>query len=78
MPPKDADGIANSEDPDQTAGFALFAYTYLSENLGSLRYALFMAAVCPKDQKKLSLIMKKLVYRGFRPGCTQTQACSVT
>ena len=24
-------------------------------------YALFMAAVCPKDQKKLSLIMRKLV-----------------
>ena len=24
-------------------------------------YALFMAAVCPKDQIKLSLIMKKLV-----------------
>ena len=38
-------GIANSEDPDQTApvgavlsGSALFAQTYLSENLGSLRY----------------------------------------
>ena len=44
--PKDANGIANSEDPDQTAplgavwsGSALFAQTYLSENLGSLRYA---------------------------------------
>ena len=42
---QDANGIANSEDPDQTAprgavcsGFALFAQTYLSENLGSLRY----------------------------------------
>ena len=42
----DANGIANSEDPDQTAplgavlsGSALFANTYLSENLGSLRYA---------------------------------------
>ena len=39
-----ANGIANSEDPDQTAplgavwsGSALFATTYLSENLGSLR-----------------------------------------
>ena len=38
--------IANSEDPDQSAplgavwsGSALFAQTYLSENLGSLRYA---------------------------------------
>ena len=45
---KDANGIANSEDPDQTASLglhcycssrsALFAQTYLSENLGSLRY----------------------------------------
>ena len=39
----DANGIANSEDPDQTAplgavwsGSALFAQTNLSENLGSL------------------------------------------
>ena len=31
MHPKDAAGIANSVDPDQTA---LFAKTYLSENLG--------------------------------------------
>ena len=44
MHPKDAAGIANSVDPDQTAplgevwsGSALFAQTYLSENLGSLR-----------------------------------------
>ena len=43
MHPKDAAGIANSVDPDQTAplgavwsGSALFAQTYLSENLGSL------------------------------------------
>ena len=42
---KDANGIANSEDPDQTAplgavrsGSALFAQTYLYEILGSLRY----------------------------------------
>ena len=42
---KDANGIANSEDPDQTAplgavwsGPALFAHTYLSENLGLLLY----------------------------------------
>ena len=44
----DADGMANSGDPDQTAplgavcsGSALFAQTYLSENLGSLQYANF-------------------------------------
>ena len=42
---EDAARIANSVDPDQTApvgavwsGSALFAQTYLSENLGSLRY----------------------------------------
>ena len=34
---KDAEGIANSVDPDQTA---LFAQTYLSENLGILQYCL--------------------------------------
>ena len=34
-----ANGIANSEDPDQTAPVgALFAQTYLSKNVGSLRY----------------------------------------
>ena len=43
--PNDADGIANSVDPDQTApplgavwsGSALFAQAYLSENLGKSR-----------------------------------------
>ena len=41
---KDSNEIANSGDPDQTAplgavlsGSSLFAQTYLSENLGSLR-----------------------------------------
>ena len=45
MHPKDAEEIANSVDPDQTAplgavwsGSALFAQTYLPENLGTLRY----------------------------------------
>ena len=45
MSPNDADGMANSVDPDQTAplgavwsGSALFVQAYLSENLGSLRY----------------------------------------
>ena len=36
MSPNNADGIANSVDPDQTAS-ALFAQACLSENLGSLR-----------------------------------------
>ena len=42
--PNDADGMASSVDPDQTAplgavwsGSELFAQAYLSENLGSLR-----------------------------------------
>ena len=41
MSPNDADGMANSVDPDLGAvwsGSALFAQAYLSENLGSLRY----------------------------------------
>ena len=48
MSPNDADGMANSVDPDQTAplgavwsGSALFAQAYLSENWGSLRYSGF-------------------------------------
>ena len=42
---KDAERIANSVDPDQTAprvvfsGSALFAQTCLSENSGTLRYS---------------------------------------
>ena len=35
MGPKDADRIANSVDPDQTAVWSWFAQTYLSENVGS-------------------------------------------
>ena len=43
MGPIDADGVANSEDPDQTAplGSALFAKTCLSENLESLWWIVF-------------------------------------
>ena len=48
MSPNDADGMANSVDPNQTAplgavlsGSALFAQAYLSENLGSIRYILY-------------------------------------
>ena len=44
----DADGMAISVDPDQTAplaavwsGSALFAQAYQSENLGSLRYTIY-------------------------------------
>ena len=45
MSPNEADGMANSVDPDRGAvwsGSAVFAQTYLSENLGSLRYQTFM------------------------------------
>ena len=44
MSPNDADGMAKSVDPDQTAlgavwsGSTLFGQAYLSENLGSLQY----------------------------------------
>ena len=45
MCPNDADGMANNVDPNQTAplgavwsGPTLFAQTYLSESLVSLRY----------------------------------------
>ena len=52
MHPKDAARIANSVDPDQTAplgavwsGSALFAQTYLSENLGSLQYFISLTSI---------------------------------
>ena len=44
MSPNDADGMANSVDPDQAvwSGSALLAQAYLSENLGSLRYIIII------------------------------------
>ena len=62
MSPNDADGMANSVDPDQTAplgavwsGSALFAQAYLSENLRSLRYitdlTMFYVTVFLKPKK---------------------------
>ena len=58
MSPNDADGMANSVDPDQTAplgavwsGSALFAQAYLSENLGSLRYKHIFRSVSVYDYK---------------------------
>ena len=61
----DAEGIANSVDPDQTAplgavwsGSALFAQAYLSENIGSLWYnfnmPLYKLASVLKFWKKLA------------------------
>ena len=53
MAPKDAEGIANSVDPDQSA---LFALTYLSKNLGSLIFQKFIGIIikvntgeCPQN-----------------------------
>ena len=52
MSPNDAEGMANSVDPDQTAplgavwsGSALFAQACLSENLGSLRYSIIFKLI---------------------------------
>ena len=66
MSPNDADGMANSVDPDQTAplggvwsGSALFAQAYLSENLGSLRYTTRMASSSrrvPCQSEKLNAV----------------------
>ena len=60
MSPNDADAMANSVDPDQTAplgavwsGSALFAQAYLSENLGSLRYLPWW---CERGQRKIALV----------------------
>ena len=62
MSPNDADGMANSADPDQTAplgavwtGSALFAQAYLSENLGSLRYSVF-SPCSPREIIKINLL----------------------
>ena len=53
MHPKDADGMANSVDPDQTASSeavwswsALFAETYLSQYIEFVRYKVL--PVCPQ------------------------------
>ena len=62
MSPNDADGMANSVDLDQTAslgavwsGSSLFAQTYLSENLGSLRSikTVKMSVVCSLSSEPL-------------------------
>ena len=71
MSPNDADGMANSVDPDQTAplgavwsGSALFAQTCLSENLGKLWY--------------LTRIMRKHIFGVVRIGKTPTGQLSYT
>ena len=70
MSPNDADGMANSVDPDQTAhqtaplgavwsGSALFAQACLSENLRSLRYKIM------RKQYNLSHVKRKTVFGVF-------------
>ena len=55
MHPKDADGMANSVDPDQTASSeavwswsALFAETYLSQYIEFVRYQRYIALLNEK------------------------------
>ena len=69
MSPNDADGMANSVDPDQTAplgavwsGSALFAQAYLSENLGSLRYISREMIIAPSNNYDRSKFFTKIVY----------------
>ena len=63
MSPKDADGLTNSVDPDQTAtlgavlsGSTLFPQTYLSENLGP---------IC----RKLTVVQEKQFAKHFCKSC---------
>ena len=61
MSPKDAEGKANSVEPDQTAplgavwsGSILFAQSYFPENLGSLQYeqlSIFFLSFWPQPIK---------------------------
>ena len=87
MRPNDADGMANSDDPDQTAplgavwsGSALFAQAYLSENLESLRYYIFIVCVLilQFDNNKMSpvkwiCIFEHSVMTNFNCACPATQ-----
>ena len=66
---KDADRIANSVDPDQTAlgavwsGSALFAQNYLSKNSGSLWYLRNRRKIW--SPKKIAEIIQKFEQYGF-------------
>ena len=60
MHPKDADGMANSVDPDQTASSeavwswsALFAETYLSQYIEFVRYMYFKITVISHEASYL-------------------------
>ena len=91
MHPKDAAGIANSVDPDQTAplgavwsGSALFAQICLSENLGTLRHFSFlfleMALIGPLrlfHSFKLSQLHKSCHDKSHNEGNTNFHTCAV-
>ena len=54
MPPKDAERMANSVDPDQTAPeSSLFAQTYMSQYLNFLRYFTLYPRIIMNDVFKL-------------------------
>ena len=68
---KDADGMANSVDPDQTASpeavwswSALFAETYLSQYIEFVRYGADYTCTCskqaPKGQSKSACLRQVL------------------
>ena len=67
--PNDADGMANSVDPDQTAplgavwsGSALFAQAYLFENIGSLRYVWNSQMILAVRKLRMSSLIMPVVY----------------
>ena len=71
MSPNDADGMANSVDPDQTAplgavwsGSALFAQAYLSENLGSLWYRTIATNVLHNLWRNMNALLTKIFHYG--------------
>ena len=80
MSPNDADGMANSVDPDQTAplgavwsGSALFAQAYMSENLGSLRYSRFPCRwISVLSNAKEEVLLKAFQDTGSSPTMNQS------
>ena len=79
MHPKDADGIANSVDPDQTARSSLIWVCTVCPGL-SVRKLRNITVVSFRmsewSRKKTEPRHKKTCLRGFRPGKTQTSLLS--
>ena len=59
MHPKDADGMANSVDPDQTAS-ALFAETYLSQYIEFVRYELLLNSLQKQSDLGLHCLLRPI------------------